>query len=100
LQIIKNLFFNSLDVKQQEEIVLREFQTAWAKRASEELSDEIIKNGVSPDDVRKWQVLQGLQDRNETLFYKLLMDNFREMSPIIYTPTIGWVCSHFSHTYR
>jgi len=89
-----------LDVKQQEEIVLREFQTAWAKRASEELSDEIIKNGVSPDDVRKWQVLQGLQDRNETLFYKLLMDNFREMSPIIYTPTIGWVCSHFSHTYR
>jgi len=89
-----------LDVKKQEETVLREFQTAWAKRASEELSDEIIKNGVSPDDVRKWHVLQALQDRNETLFYKLLMDNFREMSPIIYTPTIGWVCSHFSHTYR
>merc|ERR1719208_550235 len=28
------------------------------------------------------------------------MDNFLEMAPIIYTPTVGWACSHFSHLYR
>ena len=28
------------------------------------------------------------------------MDNFYEMAPIIYTPTVGWACSHFSHLYR
>ena len=31
---------------------------------------------------------------------RLLMDNFYEMAPIIYTPTVGWACSHYSHLYR
>ena len=28
------------------------------------------------------------------------MDEFKDMAPIIYTPTVGWACSHFSHLYR
>ena len=79
---------------------MREFREGWATRAANEPEDEIIKSGVSPDNIRKWTVLQGLQDRNETLFYRLLMDNFREMAPIIYTPTVGWACSHFSLMHR
>ena len=38
---------------------------------SQEPEDEIIKSGVKPDNIRKWKVLQSLQDRNETLFYRL-----------------------------
>ena len=79
---------------------MREYRQGWATRAAQEPDDEIIKSGVNPDNIRKWNVLQALQDRNETLFYRLLMDNFREMSPIIYTPTVGWACSHFSYMYR
>merc|ERR1719228_1816338 len=79
---------------------MAEYRQGWASRAQQEPDDEIIKSGVNPDNIRKWKVLQSVQDRNETLFYKILMDNFLAMAPIIYTPTVGWACSHFSHLYR
>lgn len=89
-----------MDVEDQEANVMREFNQGWAMRAAQEPEDEIINSGVNPDDIRKWNVLQGVHDRNQTLYYRLLMDHFPRMSPIIYTPTVGWACSHFSHLYR
>src|ERR1044072_4245139 len=51
-------------------------------------------------DVQRYVFLAGLQDRNETLFYRLLPDHMEEMVPIVYTPTIGKVCELYSHLYR
>ena len=42
-----------------------------------------------PSDLAKYLYLTTMQDRNETLFYRLLTENIEEMLPIIYTPTIG-----------
>jgi len=95
-----------LELEEQEKVIMDEYNLGWAARAERgiyrdtEPDDEIIKSGVNPDNIRKWKVLQSVQDRNETLFYRLLMDNFLDMAPIIYTPTVGWACSHFSHLYR
>lgn len=44
--------------------------------------------------------LRSIQDNNETLFYKLLHNHLEEMMPIIYTPTVGDACEHFSDIYR
>ncbi|MCL1594478.1 MAG: NAD-dependent malic enzyme [Actinomycetia bacterium] len=44
--------------------------------------------------------LNGLMDRNETLFYRFVLENLSETVPIIYTPTIAAACSHWSRIYR
>ena len=44
--------------------------------------------------------LTSLQDRNETLFYRLLSEHIAEMLPMIYTPVVGITAQHYSHIYR
>ncbi len=52
------------------------------------------------DDLERHIYLRALQDRNEVLFYRLLLDHVEEMTPIIYTPVVAQACQQFSHIYR
>jgi malate dehydrogenase (oxaloacetate-decarboxylating) len=51
-------------------------------------------------DTDRYIYLRDLQDRNEVLFYRLLLDHIDEMMPMIYTPVVGLACQNFSHIYR
>jgi malate dehydrogenase (oxaloacetate-decarboxylating)(NADP+) len=53
-----------------------------------------------PTDLSRYLYLISLQDRNETLFYRVVMNNIEEMMPLIYTPTVGAACQEFQHMYR
>jgi malate dehydrogenase (oxaloacetate-decarboxylating) len=52
------------------------------------------------DPLERHIYLRALQDTNEILFYRLLLDHIEEMAPIVYTPVVALGCQQFSHIYR
>ena len=50
--------------------------------------------------MQKYIYLNNLHDKNEILFYKLLLDNLQETLPLIYTPGVSAAVKRFSHEFR
>ena len=72
--------------------------------ASETLEEQVIRcndaYSAKTTPLEKHIYLRALQDTNEVLFYRFILDNLQEIMPIIYTPVVGEACQMFSHIYR
>ncbi|MFI5345299.1 MAG: NAD-dependent malic enzyme [Elusimicrobiota bacterium] len=67
----------------------------------EQQVDRVLENVRSQtSDLHRYVEMISLLDRNETLFYKVVMDNLDEMMPIIYTPVVGKACQLYGHIFR
>jgi malate dehydrogenase (oxaloacetate-decarboxylating) len=64
-----------------------------AARAYRQLAEQ-------PTDLAKYIYLEALHDRNETLYFRLLIDHLAELLPIVYDPTVGEAIKQWSHDYR
>jgi malate dehydrogenase (oxaloacetate-decarboxylating) len=70
----------------------------------ESLDDQSVRAyqafSLKSNDLERHIYLRQLQDTNEVLFYRLLLDHIDEMLPIVYTPVVALGCQEFSHIYR
>ena len=67
----------------------------------ESLDEQVVRTyEAKDDDLERHIYLRALQDTNEVLFYRLLLDHIEEMTPVVYTPVVAQACEQFSHIYR
>src|SRR5438094_4403517 len=70
----------------------------------EDLNEQVVRAYEAyqqeDNDPERHIYLRALQDTNEVLFYRLLLDHIEEMTPIVYTPVVGQACQLFSRIYR
>ena len=55
---------------------------------------------AQPDELAKNVYMEQLHDRNEVLYFKVLLDHLAELLPVVYDPTVGDAIEKYSHEYR
>ena len=86
--------------EERDEFALHGLLPHHASTIEEQLLRVRAQNDEKPSEIQKNIYLNGLQDRNETLFYRFIIEYLEDIVPIIYTPTVAHVCEHWSKIFR
>lgn len=66
----------------------------------DEQAERVLQNlRAKASPIERYGYLAALQNENETLYYRVAMDNLQEVLPLIYTPTVGQACLDWSRLY-
>ncbi len=103
LDILNNPWLNkgtSFSMEERNTLGLRGLIPPFVADMEEQVQRAMENYRHKIDPLDKYTFLTGLHDRNVTLFYRVLMEHLTEMTPIMYTPTVGFACQQFGHIYR
>ena len=101
--VLQDAFLNKGDAftrEERDELKLVGLLPDHVSTIEEQLKRVRYQYNLKTSEIEKNIYLNGLMDRNETLFYRFVLENLTETVPIIYTPTIAAACSHWSRIYR
>jgi malate dehydrogenase (oxaloacetate-decarboxylating)(NADP+) len=77
--------------------------TAWLPPCVETLEEQAARAleavRTKPSPIERYAYLSALQNENEALFYRVVIDHPQEILPLIYTPTVGQACQEWSRLY-
>ncbi len=90
----------AFDRAQRDELRVRGMVPYRVTSLGEQVTAALNQVRAKPSPLEKYIGMASLHDRNEVLFYRLLVDHVAELMPIVYTPTVGEACQKFSHIYR
>jgi len=86
--------------KERDKLALRGLLPPRVHTQEEQMRRVLANVRKKSSDLERYIFMIGLQDRNETLFYRTVLDHLEEMMPIIYTPTLGLACQQYGHIFR
>jgi malate dehydrogenase (oxaloacetate-decarboxylating)(NADP+) len=86
--------------EEREMLGLRGLLPARVQTMEEQVMRTLENFRKKPNDIEKYLFMISVQDRNKTLFYRVVIDYIEEMMPVIYTPTVGQACLEYGHIFR
>jgi malate dehydrogenase (oxaloacetate-decarboxylating)(NADP+) len=86
--------------KERDALGLRGLLPPRVSTQEEQIARTLGSLGAKPNDLERYIFMIALQDRDETLFYRTVVDHIEELMPIIYTPTVGRACQKYGHIFR
>ena len=90
----------AFDRAQRDELHVRGMVPHRVTTLAEQATAGIAQIRAKSTPLEQYIGMASLHDRNEVLFYRLLVDHIAELMPIVYTPTVGEACQKFSQIYR